>query len=1066
MASASPHQQNIHGITAGPNAMVLAGTFHGCSFDHDDIATRRTKVLDDLRLTDPLDDRAELQSQKGRRLQGTCLWIQDHPDYRSWLQGDCAQLWISGGPGMGKTMLSIFITESLEDDSKRVAYFFCRHDDEKRNTETAVLRGLLVRLLQVISEESFNQHVWPSFHSGKAASYTLSRPQAIWNVFEALVTSQDSAPTFCILDGLDECDKESSRNLTRRFHDLFTMNKTMNSFKLAVVSRDQSGLRGFSNLRLQECDLHIRHDIELYIASNIRDSLSHKTGLNGWTQWISDKLRHRSEGSFLWINFVIRDLSRYRTSSEVIKALERTPKGLEEQYRRILHRIFEEHDEDWQEIQALLAWAALAFVPLTLSQLVRAVMGSVTRKHRERIKDLCIYCEHLLVVNDKTGVVRFVHTSVKEFLAQPHHIIPTNSVTGRTHVDDGHRIIMRTCLKILEQAAQSDVLKPYAVKFLPRHMKACTAADISRELSRPYFRAENILQRHWEEWRLQSHRPKVFPEATPSPLHIATYWGVMPWAQHQLQTRSIWDIVCRRSQLEFEDAYGLTPLAIAVREQNVPMVEWLLQQGAIVHLEVAIPEDAEKHVYGNARGKSPLVLAFDFDGPHDSLEDWLESRSMEIASLLLSHLNKPTWRSIRQSRAMAQVMDAQSQVLAQWLLDLFPPPPKVSRTHFKCQALAMAVRWCHFEICEQLLDCGADIYSSWEPGRNALADAIQAARSDDHLERMLNLLFDEYDKRIATSGVGHQRDILLQPIIHMSLCVEYYEYFRIYTESYTFINEHWSNIEEGQVNTLVIAVFHDQGLGICLKRGNFGRFSDSGYSGRFELIGAIMSGQVEQVRVLLRHGAKVNTVDRHGNSILTLAMQCAKWEMADVLLSHGAEFNFVGRTGTTPLIEAVRAKTMRPSVDSNDEISRNNLLPSLRKTKLKTVATLLESGASTHWRTLAGETALSLAANLADAVTVNILVERGARIMIEDQIWYRGLWRWFIIFKILRMCGRLSSRRCSKLLADRLQLLTKTRSSAPSSANPLPLPPASCMIHNHSSCVTVGGKHAEISHRD
>ncbi|KAK8019073.1 hypothetical protein PG990_004211 [Apiospora arundinis] len=894
MASASPYQQNIHGITAGTNAMVLAGTFHGCSFDHDDIATRRAKVLDELRLTDPLDDRAELQSQKGRRLEGTCLWIQDHPDYRNWLQGDCAQLWISGGPGMGKTMLSIFITESLEDSSEHVTYFFCRHDDDKRNTETAVLRGLLVRLLQVISEESFNQHVWPSFRSDKAASYTLSRPQAIWNVFEALVTSQDSAPTFCILDGLDECDKESSRNLTRRFHDLFTMNKAMHSFKLAVVSRDQSGLRGFSNLRLQECDLHIRHDIELYIASNIRDSLSHKTGFDGWIQLISHELRVRSEGSFLWINFVVRDLSRYRISSEVFKALERTPKGLEEQYHRILRHIFEDHDEDWQELQTLLAWTALTFEPLTLSQLARAIMGSVTRKHRERIKDLCISCEHLLVVNDKTGVVRFVHTSVKEFLAQPHHIIPTNSVTGRTHVDDGHQMIMRTCLKILERRAQSDVLKPYAVKFLPRHMEACTVADISRELSRPYFTVEDILQSHWREWRLQRDVPELFPEATPSPLHIATYWGVIPWAQHQLQARPIWDIVCRRNHLESKDDYGLTPLAIAVRERNVPMIKWLLQQSAIVHLAVAIPEDAEEYDIYVARGTSPLVLAFRLRTLYITLEDWLKSRSAEIASLLLSHLNKPTWRSIRQSRAMVQVMDTSSQVPAQWLLDLFPPPPKVSRTHFKCQALAMAVRMGHVEICEQLLDCGADIYSSWEPGRTPLADAIQVEDSDDHLERMLNLLFDEYDKRISTSERG------------------------------MFMEEHWSNIEEGQVNTLGIAVRYNRGLELCLKRGNFGRFSDSGYSGRFELIGAVLGDQIEQVLMLLRHGANANTVDRHGISILTLAMQCGNWHITEVLLSHGAEVNFVGRTGTTSLIEAVREKELlkRPGSCGTSQIWR------------------------------------------------------------------------------------------------------------------------------------------------
>ncbi|KAK8112525.1 hypothetical protein PG984_013051 [Apiospora sp. TS-2023a] len=876
---ASPHHQNIHGINAGPHSMVLAGTFHGY---HSDIATRRAKVLDDLRLTDPFDDRAELQNEKGRRLQGTCLWIQTHPDYRNWLQGDCAQLWISGGPGMGKTMLSIFITESLEENSERVTYFFCRHDDEKRNTETAVLRGLLVQLLRVTSNESFDQHVWPNFRSEKAASYTLSRPQAIWNVFEALVTSQDSAPTFCILDGLDECDKESSRKLAQRFHDLFTVIKaahSTNTFKLAVVSRDQSGLRGFSNLRLQECDVHIQHDIELFIASKIRDSLSHKTDLDGWIRPISDELRNRSEGSFLWISFVVRDLSEYRTSSKVMKALQRTPKGLEEQYRRILHHIFEEHEEEWREIQVFLTWTALAFVPLTLPQLARAIMGSVTHKHQERIKDLLIYCDHLFVVNDKTGTVRFVHSSVKEFLAQPHLIIPTDSVATRTHVENGHRIIMRTCLKILERTSQSDVLKPYAIEFLPRHMKACTAPDICQ----PLGRVEN------PEWC------GTFPRSSTKSIAHRHLLGVIPWAQHQLQARSIWDIMLRRSHLESKDAYGLTPLAIAVTEQNVPKVEWLLQQGAVVDLELAIPGDAEEHNYYNTRAKSPLVLAFEELDHHSTLENWLERGEVEIASLLLSHLKKPTWRSIRQSRAMVQVMDNSSQVPAQWLLDLFPPPPNIQQNAFQMPSTG---------------DGGTQpsCRNFWEPGRTALADTIQPSiiYPDEDVDKMLNLLFDEYDKRMSTAGVENRRDILLQPITNMSLPISGYDIY-IFVDQSSFVKEHWSNTE-GQVNTLGVAVRYNRGLELCLKRGNFGRFSDSGYSGRFELIGAVLFGNVELVLILLRQGANVNTVDRHGNSILTLAMQCGIWDMAMVLLSHGAEINFVGRTGTTPLIEAIRGK--------------------------------------------------------------------------------------------------------------------------------------------------------------
>lgn len=932
-------------------------------------------------------------------------------------------------------MLSIFITESLEESNECITYFFCRHDDEKRNTETAVLRGLLVQLLRTISDQAFDQHVWPSFHSDKAASYTLSGPQTIWNVFQALLTSRDSTTTFCILDGLDECNRDTSRQLTQRFHDIFETNKSAHStvtFKLAVVRRDPSGFCGFSNIQLEECDLHIRHDIDLFIARNIQDALSHKPGFDKRVlRWISDRLRYRSEGSFLWISFVVRDLSRYRTSREVMKTLEHTPMGLQEQYRRILRQIFEEHEDDWRHIQALLAWVSLAFMPLTMPQLASAVMGSSSRQNREHISDLLRFCEHLLVVSEKSRVVRLVHTSAKEFLVQPHSANPTVSVTERTHVDDGHRTITTKCLKILEQTSESDVLKPYAIKFLPQHMKACKAADVSRELSRPFFTAGDILQSQWEGWRLPQSDSRLFPEATPSPLHIATYWGILPWAQQQLEARSrVLDIVLRRSWLETKDEGGMTPLAIAVQNEDLPMVEWLLQQGAIVHLEMADAEDV--HRYSYVRSASPLVIAFWHDEVFNTLERWLESQPKKMASLLLSFLHKPTWRSIRQSNALMAACENKYDTEAQWLLSSFPPPKKSTRTHFKCPPLRQAVRSFHVRISEQLLDCGADIYSSWPPGYTALTDLLINADEDDTAicKTMLNLLFDEYDKRISTSGLGNKRDLLLQPIEGSLDRLPFLELNNFRSKELFPFFEAECKEQEGKLNALVAAAYHGVGLGLCLRRGNFGRFSDPGYSGRFELMAAVISGSIQSIVTLLQNGVNVDTVDRHGNSVLTLATRYGIWDVVATLLSHGAEVNSIGDAGTTPLVEAVREQVMiYQKYYLLDRPGRASSVSSIfRKKKLAIVSKLLKSGASTYQRTSAGDTALSLAANLGDAGTVSILVERGTRMAIEDQILDRGLWQWFVVFKLLKMRGKLSNRFCSKLLAARLLLLAKGRS--------------------------------------
>jgi Cdc6-like AAA superfamily ATPase len=70
--------------------------------------------LSALFLTDPRDDREKLVHIKGPRVEGTCEWIKSNVLYDSWIHSHSQLLWLSGGPGKGKTMLSVFLAEELE----------------------------------------------------------------------------------------------------------------------------------------------------------------------------------------------------------------------------------------------------------------------------------------------------------------------------------------------------------------------------------------------------------------------------------------------------------------------------------------------------------------------------------------------------------------------------------------------------------------------------------------------------------------------------------------------------------------------------------------------------------------------------------------------------------------------------------------------------------------------------------------------------------------------------------------------------------------------------------------
>lgn len=67
-----------------------------------------------LFLTDPTVGRSNLSVEKGDRVSGTCEWILHDPQYLVWVASTSSSLWLSGGPGKGKTMIAMHVTEVLQ----------------------------------------------------------------------------------------------------------------------------------------------------------------------------------------------------------------------------------------------------------------------------------------------------------------------------------------------------------------------------------------------------------------------------------------------------------------------------------------------------------------------------------------------------------------------------------------------------------------------------------------------------------------------------------------------------------------------------------------------------------------------------------------------------------------------------------------------------------------------------------------------------------------------------------------------------------------------------------------
>ena len=107
------------------------------------------RCIQDVRLTDPRDDKKHIVDTKGGLLEGSYRWVLDHPSFKQWRSDPRSRLlWVKGDPGKGKTMLLCGATDELEKSSSdNLSFFFCQGTNSYLNNATAVLRGLLYSLI-------------------------------------------------------------------------------------------------------------------------------------------------------------------------------------------------------------------------------------------------------------------------------------------------------------------------------------------------------------------------------------------------------------------------------------------------------------------------------------------------------------------------------------------------------------------------------------------------------------------------------------------------------------------------------------------------------------------------------------------------------------------------------------------------------------------------------------------------------------------------------------------------------------------------------------------------------
>lgn len=542
-------------------------------------------ILDSLLLTRPDVDRKSLIALKGRRVDGTCEWVTKHHNYQEWL-ADTSQplLWISGGPGKGKTMLAIYITEVLQPlvnaGDNVLLYYFCSNRDKNRNTALTILRGILHQWIDL--QPHLAKEVKNAFEGVETTKYTISSFAALWKVFLTLLEQTISSQVVCVLDGLDECEKESLRRLLDAIGSYLSMSEegAKPRLKLIILSRPQpavleSTLDHYPQIQLDVSNTDTTHDVERYVSAKVAELASEQDLSKEMVAQVQQSLLAGSDGTFLWVAFVANELQG-RSWSNIDEVLSQIPKGLGGIYQRLLRQI-----DDKAALVPLLQWVVLAARPLTLEELSVAAevqaAGNIpaTEVTRRRLK------VGGLLVKLEGGVVNLVHESAKEFFQSDQVMVKGIDMFHMSQ--QTHRRLMETCLAHAERGYGSsstlsqDPFLSYASQYWPVHFQhAIDVIDPAVEFSRPFFRVGSPIRTEW--WKVYWEQEKN-GGSPPSftLLHLAAYLGNVPWAKMLLGTHGRLN--------SRKDNYGRTPLYWAVNRGHRDMVELLLEQGARVNFK-------------------------------------------------------------------------------------------------------------------------------------------------------------------------------------------------------------------------------------------------------------------------------------------------------------------------------------------------------------------------------------------------------------------------------------------------------------------------------------------------
>jgi hypothetical protein len=407
-----------------------------------------------LQCPDPFFVKNQLKESKDKLIFKAIEWIFQSRQYCLWQDDhDVRLLWIKGGAGKGKTMMTIGLIEQLsQEDSSIITYFFCQNADYQLNSIEGIIRGLIRQLIRQRKELlQFLESRWDA--TTAQFRENVSSWRILWDIFSEMITHCGRQRVYVVVDALDECQGEGMaellRIIVRTGLDYSHVRWLLTSRPLDDADRELLTTAEQVGIGLELNSDHLDAAIKTYVKEKVRFLYPPNDVGQRISQQLGTELLQRAEGTFLWISLACKMLEddgsgERMPPSKALLAIQDLPPGLHSLYKQIFQQVLKGKVTIVNGCLRLLKVMMLVFRPLN-----RAEVFSVTGLSEEEVSSEKIIGRCASFIKTRGSTIEFVHQSSRDFLA---------GSSLFTYDNYGHGDIALSCLSFM-----STVLVPNTV---------------------------------------------------------------------------------------------------------------------------------------------------------------------------------------------------------------------------------------------------------------------------------------------------------------------------------------------------------------------------------------------------------------------------------------------------------------------------------------------------------------------------------------------------------------------------------------------------------------------------